>query len=194
MRIYDISRELCSAPLYPGTPPAELQTDCSMARGEAYNLSTLHANLHAGTHCDAYLHFCEGGADIAAMPLTHYIGPCTVLAVPENARLDAAYLESYLPKDTLRLLLKGGGNAYLSPAAAEYLVSRGVVTVGTDALSVARLNEELPVHTALLQNHVAIIEQLDLGNVPEGSYTLFAPPVKIAGAEGAFCRAVLIEQ
>lgn len=194
MRIYDISRELCSAPLYPGTAPVELITDCSMARGEPYNLSTLRASLHAGTHCDAFLHFCDGAADIAAMPLMHYIGPCTVLEVRENASPDAAYFESRLQKDVLRLLLKSGANAYLSPAAAQYIVARGIITIGTDALSVARPDEELPVHTALLQNDVAIIEQLDLHNVPEGNYMLFAPPVKIAGAEGAFCRAVLIAQ
>lgn len=193
MRLYDISRELTTAELFPGTPPVELIRECDMARGDAYNLSSLCASLHAGTHCDAPLHFVNGAADIAEMPLSRYIGRCYVMEVPAG-RLDAQFFRDRLLSGTARLLIKGNGAAHLSPDAAEYLLEHGVVTIGTDALSVSRMEEDAAVHTALMRAEVAIIETLDLSGIQEGWYTLFAPPVKIAGAEGAFCRAVLVEE
>lgn len=193
MRLYDISRELTTSELYPGTPPVELTPECSIEDGGGFNSTAISASLHAGTHCDAPLHCISGGADIASMPLSHYVGYCTVLEVPAE-RLTPAYFCERLPSGELRLLLKGGGKAHLSPEAAQTLVERGVVTVGTDALSVACLDEEVPVHTALLGAGVAILETLDLSAVPEGQYMLLAAPVKITGADGAFCRAVLMEE
>ena len=193
MRLYDISRELTTAELFPGTPPVVLIRECDMMQGDAYNLSALSASLHAGTHCDAPMHFVNGAMDIAQMPLSRYIGRCYVLEVPAQ-RLDARFFQDNLPSGAARLLVQGGGAAHLSPEAAEYLAERGVVTIGTDALSVSRMEEDAAVHTALMRAQVAIIETLDLSGVPEGWYTLFAPPVKIAGAEGAFCRAVLVEE
>ncbi len=193
MRLYDISRELTTAELFPGTPPVALIRECDMAQGDAFNLSSLNASLHAGTHCDAPLHFVDGGADIVEMPLSRYIGRCYVMEVPPQ-RLDAQFFRDRLLSGTARLLMKGGGAAHLSPDAAEYLLERGVVTIGTDALSVSRMEEDAAVHAILMRAQAAIIETLDLSGVLEGWYTLFAPPVKIAGAEGAFCRAVLVEE
>ncbi|MEL7609379.1 MAG: cyclase family protein [Bacillota bacterium] len=192
MRLYDISRELTTAQLYPGTPPVELRPECFIGDG-GFNVKGLSASLHAGTHCDAPLHCIEGGADIASLPLSRFIGRCLVLEVPSE-RLPPEVFFGKLPPGECRLLLKGGGKAHLSEEAAHDLAGRGVIAVGTDALSVARPEEEAPVHTALLRAGVAVIEMLDLSGVPEGHYTLFAPPVKIAGADGAFCRAVLMEE
>ena len=193
MRLYDISRERTTSELFPGTPPVELKRECEMARGDEYNLSALCASLHAGTHCDAPLHFVDGAMDIAQMPLSRYIGRCYVLEAPAE-RLSAQFFRDRLPHDVARLLMKGGGAAHLSPEAAEYLSEHGVVTIGTDALSVSHMEEDAAVHTALMRADIAIIETLDLSGVAGGWYTLFAPPVKIAGAEGAFCRAVLVEE
>jgi arylformamidase len=38
-----------------------------------------------GTHADAPLHFIEDGADIEALPLDPFIGPCTVMEVREGS-------------------------------------------------------------------------------------------------------------
>jgi arylformamidase len=193
MRLYDITRELTTAKLYPGTPPVELKRECSIAQGAEYNLCSIKSSLHAATHCDAPLHFIDGAADIASMPLICYIGRCYVLEATKGA-LTADFFREKLPCGAIRLLLKSGGDAYLSPEAAAYLAERGVVTVGTDALSVSHPDDEAAAHIPLMRAGIAVIETLDLSGIPEGFYTLFAPPVKIAGAEGAFCRAVLMEE
>jgi len=50
-----------------------------------------------------------------------------------------------------------------------------------------------PTHHALLEAGVVIIEGLNLSDVPAGEYTLLCLPVKIQNADGAPCRAVLME-
>ena len=193
MKFYDITRELRSAPLYPGAIQTEVQAVARIQSGMLYNESNLLLSAHAATHCDAYSHFIEGALDIAQMPLEHYIGACHVLSFPQNAIVDTPYLIQYMPRGVRRLLLKGGGNTYLTPAAAQFLIDSSVITLGTDALSVAPPDNEAGVHVPLLSAGVAIIEQLELSQVPDGLYTLFAPPLKIAGCEGAPCRAILIQ-
>ena len=47
-------------------------------------------------------------------------------------------------------------------------------------------------HVALLSYGVAVLENLELRNVPDGRYLLYAAPLKISGAEGAPCRAILV--
>ena len=49
-----------------------------------------------------------------------------------------------------------------------------------------------PVHTTLLRAGVLILEGLDLSRVAAGRYTLIALPMKLAGADGAPTRAVLV--
>jgi arylformamidase len=130
MKYHDITRELISAPLYPGAPLPQVEQQASISRGAPYNFSLLHSNLHAGTHCDAYLHFVDGDADVADMPLDHFIGTCYVLSVPKNCLVGADFFREHLPKGVKRLLLKSDGTSYLAPDAGRYLIEQGVITVG----------------------------------------------------------------
>ncbi|WP_026368307.1 cyclase family protein [Aminiphilus circumscriptus] len=193
MKYHDITRELISAPLYPGAPLPQVEQQASISRGAPYNFSLLHSNLHAGTHCDAYLHFVDGDADVADMPLDHFIGTCYVLSVPKNCLVGADFFKEHLPKGVKRLLLKSDGTSYLAPDAGQYLIEQGVITVGTDAWSVAPVEDEGSIHVPFLSNHVAIIESLDLSKVQDGEYYLVAAPSKICGAEAGPCRAILFE-
>ena len=193
MEIYDISREFFSAPLYPGTEPPQIIEIERIGKNNAeYNLSGISADLHTATHCDAYSHFISGGTDIANMDLKHYIGECFLLETIKDGVITKEYLEVHLPRDIQRLLLKTGGNSYLDNDAAQLIKSRGVITIGTDSRSISPPDNEIYIHRLLLGNSIAIIEQLDLEKPEQGFYTLFAPPVKISGAEGAPCRAILI--
>jgi len=194
MKLYDISRELLSAPLYPGSTQTRLIPVTDMARGELYNSTNLYCSAHAATHADAFKHFIGDGLDMESMPLEHYYGPCYVLTVPEAKATEAAYLREHLPPGTQRLLLKTGGLGFLTADAAHFLADEGVLTVGTDALSVGSPDTEAAVHLPLLSRGVAILEQLDLSCVEEGPYVLCAFPLKIRGGDGAPCRAVLIAQ
>ncbi|MBL3539044.1 cyclase family protein [Aminivibrio sp.] len=191
MKCYDITRELLSSPVYPGDREPELQTVFDMRRGADFNLSSLSCSLHTGTHCDAFLHFRRDGQDIAGMPLDHFIGPCHVLSVPGHTLITEEHLRNNLPEGTMRLLLKSGGTSFLAPSGAAFLLSRGILTLGTDSSSVAPLDNEAGIHLPLLSGGVALIESLWLEEVPDGEYFLSAAPLKIRGAEGAPCRAVL---
>ena len=66
-----------------------------------------------------------------------------------------------------------------------------VQLVGLDYLSVARADEQVPVHRAFLDHGIILLEGVDLSEVPPGRYELICPPVKLAGSDGAPCRAIL---
>ena len=187
MKIYDISRDLIKSLPYPGDEPPRLRAIHRMKDGESYNLSRLETSMHAGTHVDAPLHFIASGKDIAAMPLTHFVGECVVLTVPKTP-LDAMYFmkRPFAP----RILLHGEGQ--LTESAIGYLYNQGCVLIGTNKQSIGSYSDELSVHVALLGYGVAVLENLELRNVPDGRYTLYAAPLKISGAEGAPCRAILV--
>ncbi|HWQ98762.1 MAG TPA: cyclase family protein [Clostridia bacterium] len=187
MKIYDISRDLITTPPYPGDEPPKLRALHRMKDGESYNLSRLETSMHAATHIDAPLHFINEGRDIASMPLTQFVGECVVLTVPKTP-LDAMYFmkRPFAP----RILLHGEGQ--LTESAIGYLYNQGCLLIGTDKQSVGSYSDELSVHVALLGYGVAVLENLDLDDVPDGRYTLYAAPLKISGAEGAPCRAILV--
>jgi len=184
MKLYDISRDLIKALPYPGDEPPKLRAMHRMKDGELYNLSRLEASMHAGTHVDAPLHFIADGKDIASMPLEQF-----VVAVRKTP-LDAMYFmkRPFAP----RILLHGEGQ--LTESAIGYLYNQGCVLIGTNKQSIGSYSDELSVHVALLGYGVAVLENLDLRDVPDGRYTLFAAPLKISGAEGAPCRAILMSQ
>jgi arylformamidase len=73
------------------------------------------------------------------------------------------------------------------------LVDAGVRLVGLDYLSAAHADEQVPVHRAFLDHGVVLLEGVDLSQVPAGRYELICPPVKLAGSDGAPCRAILRE-
>lgn len=191
MKIIDISRDIMTCQNYPGDPKPELKALMRFEAGDYCNLSSLDFCLHTGTHVDAPLHFLEQGQAVDQLPLDAYIGECTVLSV--EGILTGADIDKLLPKNCTRLLLKGNGNAFLSQSAAFALASEGVFLVGTDAMTIACEQELCSTHHELLLAGVAVLEGLDLSNVSQGSYFLFAPPIKVGGADGAPTRAVLIK-
>lgn len=193
MPIIDISRELTTATPYAGDPAPRMHALATHEQ-DGYQLQAVVMSLHAATHVDAPLHFLKGGSDVAALPLDAFFGPCTVLTVPSGP-LDAAFFlrgplgsAARTPYQD-RLLLRGPG--YLLKSAIGYLYTRGVRLVGTDRQSVGLPSDERTAHAALLTYGIAVLENLDLSAAPDGQYTLSAAPLKIAGAEGALCRALL---
>ena len=185
MLIYDISRELLSTEPY-GKDPAPVMKRRAEIEKKGYNLSTIRMSLHAATHVDAPLHFIPDGDDVAILPLDIFVGPCTVLTVPSR-RLDAMFFMRYPLKE--RLLLRGNGE--LTESGIGYLYNNGLKLIGTDRESIGSPSDEGSAHTDLLGYGIAIIENLNLAEVPDGDYFLSAAPLKIQGAEAAPCRALL---
>ena len=206
MKIYDISLTLSPQSIrWVTAQPLELIERKRMIRGDTNNSSSIHTSVHAGTHVDAPFHFLPDGITIEALPLETFIGPARVCAVEPGTHIMAVDVAKAGLKDETRvlfktrnssLLKKGTYDASFAPFSvdgAKALVELGVKLVGLDYLSAAAANEQVPVHRVFLENGVILLEGIDLSDVPPGRYELFCPPVKLAGSDGAPCRAVLRE-
>ncbi|MCD7787273.1 MAG: cyclase family protein, partial [Oscillospiraceae bacterium] len=84
MKIYDITRLLQDAPVYPGSKPPRMERLRDVERGDEYSITSVTADSHAGTHADAFSHYLAGGASIDQMPLEQFCGACRVLTVPPD--------------------------------------------------------------------------------------------------------------
>lgn len=193
MKIIDITKEYFQAEQYEGDPAPRLTFLNRIDRGDDYNLSLLEACLHTATHIDAPLHMFEQTCDVTDLPLEHFVGKCSVVEI-DKPPVTGIEVNTYVPFDCKRILFKCRYGAYLHPSAAYELAQDGMLLVGTDNVTIGGEQDDLEVHKALLGYNVAILENLDLSQVKPGNYFLFAPPLKIAGAEGAPCRAVLLDQ
>jgi arylformamidase len=204
VKIYDISLTLSPQSIrWVTAQPLELIERKRMSRGDTNNSSSIHTSVHAGTHVDAPFHFLPDGITIESLPLETFVGPARVCAVEPGTRITAADVAKAGLRDETRvlfktrnstLLKKGVYDASFAPFSvdgAKALVGLGVKLVGLDYLSAAAANEQVPVHRAFLDNGVILLEGIDLSEVPPGRYELFCPPVKLAGSDGAPCRAVL---
>ena len=189
MKIHDISRELLSAPIYPGDPSPTTEPLCSIAGGDFYNLSWLTMTSHSGTHIDAPRHFIEDGKAIDEMELSHFVGECTVIEIDGIFTVDEILPVLRVCKK--HLLIKG--TAVITAETASAIAEAGILLLGIETLTVGPLDAPMAVHQILLRKEIAILESLDLSKIEPGTYTLFAAPVKIGGCDGAPCRAILIE-
>jgi arylformamidase len=206
MKIYDISLTLSPSTVrWVTSQPLELIERKRMRRGDSNNSSSIHASVHAGTHVDAPFHFVPEGRTIESLPLDIFIGPARVCALDVENRITAADVRRLDLAGETRVLFKTRNSGLLqkpsydptfvsfSVDAAEALAQLGVRLVGLDYLSVARADEQVPVHRAFLDRGVVLLEGADLSQVPAGRYELICLPVKLAGSDGAPCRAVLRE-
>jgi len=207
MRLFDISLPLREAmPVYPGDPPFEKRLVRSRAHGDPCEVSRLTLSSHAGTHVDVPHHFLEGGADLSAVPLEPFVGPCRLVEVLGRRCVDADAVVACSPLPGERILFKTDNSArldvpgfiedyvYLQEDAAGLLAAAGVALVGWDYLSVERYGaEDAAAHRALLGGGVLILEGLDLGEVPPGEYFLMAAPLAVDHGDGAPARALLVE-
>ncbi|MBQ4257943.1 MAG: cyclase family protein [Clostridia bacterium] len=191
MKIYDISRSLQSAEVYPGDPAPKLERIKTIGEdGSVYNLTAFYACCHNATHIDAPLHFIEDGATTQEIPLERMMGKCTVISA--SGILTGEHMDQILPYCEENILFKGNGKAFLSASAAFALADAGINLVGTDSQSIAPPNETARAHVELLARGLVILEGLDLSEVPDGNYYLTVLPLKIEGVEGAPARAILI--
>ncbi|HET7394167.1 MAG TPA: cyclase family protein [Candidatus Binatia bacterium] len=206
MKLFDISLSLSPQTVHwvTGTP-LQLIERKRMSRGDANNSSSIHTSVHAGTHVDAPFHFVPGGITIEALPLDLFIGPARVCELEPGSHITAEDLNKLAICGEERVLFKTRNSQLLhkgvydpsfaafSVDGAKALVDAGVRLVGLDYLSAAHADEQVPVHRAFLDYGVVLLEGVDLSQVPPGRYELICPPVKLAGSDGAPCRAILRE-
>lgn len=177
------------------------------------NVTRIEMVAHLGTHVDAPRHFVADGPAIPDIPLTRLHGAGVLWTlddvaphdVIDEARLQAMRPEA-LPGDIV-VLHTGwwrhfGDELYdqhpsLAPAAAAWLVHRGVKMVAIDFatpdLAVHRREAgfDFPVHRTLLSNGVLIAENLTrLDALAPGRIELMLLPIAIEGSDGAPARVI----
>jgi arylformamidase len=210
MHTYDISLTISSElPTWPGDPQIDLDRFSKMEDGAICNVTRISSSLHIGTHVDAPYHFLGGdAATIDQLPLNLLTGRAYVLHLPDDiGSITAQVLErAEIPPRTRRLLFRTRNSHHwargekefqkefvaISPDGAEYLCRHGIRLVGVDYLSVAPYDDGQTTHSILFHGGVVVIEGLDLSHVQQGRYTLYCLPLKIAGADGAPARAILV--
>jgi arylformamidase len=205
MKYYDISLNLSADTVrWITSIPFELHERRRISRGDTSNSSAVTMSLHSGTHMDAPFHFVPDGITIDKLPLDLFIGPALVYAVETERYIKAEHVAAIQLDGITRVLFKTRNSELLkrgsydpdfiafSVAAAEALIAKGVKLVGLDYLSVAHAgDEQVPVHKAFLDRGVALLEGVDLSEIKPGRYELICLPLRIRGADGAPCRAVL---
>lgn len=204
MKYYDVSLRLdAECARWVTAAPFELIERKRMQRGDPNNSSSLNMSAHSGTHLDAPFHFVPDGMTIDQLPLERFMGPVVVAEVTAGRYITRDHVAALPADHDGRVLFKTGNSALLRAAeydpdftafsveAAEALVERKFHLVGLDYLSVAHADEQVPVHRAFLDHGVALLEGVDLSEIPPGRYELICFPVKIGRGDGAPCRAVL---
>lgn len=205
MRVIDISMTIREdMPVYRDAPAKRpVHTVERSMPPDGVNESALSINLHTGTHLDSPFHMIRDGWPTEFLPLERLITACRVL--------DLTHVQGKITREDLQdmhirpgefLLLKTSNSqhekwredfVYLEKGGAAYLASLPVGGVGIDALGIERAQPEHETHVALLEKEIIILEGLRLKHVEPGRYLLIALPVKIARADGAPARAVLVE-
>ena len=190
--------------VYPGEPGPQLTPLARIANGDPANVSHLSFGTHTGTHVDAPRHFIEGAPTVESMSLDALCGPARVVRINDPVAVHRAELERMKWEGVERVLFQTRNEAlwdkpsfqkdfvYLAKDAAEWLLARRVRLVGIDYLSIEAFHsKDYSVHHLLLEAGVVIVEGLDLRRMTPGDYDLWCLPLKVVGADGAPCRAVL---
>jgi len=205
MKCYDISPILSPESVrWISSPPLEWIERRRMIRGDHNNSSAVSMSVHSGAHIDAPFHFVEDGITIDRLPLELFIGPALVVAIEADKYITEEHVDAVDFKDDVRVLFKTKNSRLMrkpdydpdfvafSVQAAQALVARGLKLVGLDYLSVSHAgDQQVPVHRAFLDHGVVLLEGIDLSQVTPGRYELICFPIKLRGADGAPCRAVL---
>ena len=192
MKIYDISQEVFFCKVYPGDPEPEKKTLCATEKGDLYNLTAFSMCAHNGTHIDAPFHFFDEGKTVDQMGLDTFVGDCYVAR--HNGDVTSVDAAAILCKaeGLPRILIAGA--ATVTAEAAEVFANAGICLVGNESQTVGPEKSPIQVHKILLGKDVALLEGVVLTDIPEGRYFLSAAPLNLSGADGAPCRAYLIQE
>ena len=196
MKIYDISQEVFSSCVFPGDPSPKREVLCDIEKGEVCNLTAFSMCAHNGTHIDAPYHFIPEGETVDRLPLSKTVGYAYVCG--HTGELLGWDAERILEKaravngeSAKRILIKG--EATVTIEAARVFAENGVLLVGNESQTVGPEDAPMAVHKVLLGAGVCLLEGVRLSEVPEGVYILSAAPLCLGGADGAPCRALLLE-
>ena len=201
MKLIDISHVLDeNTPVFPGDCPTRL-TEYKTAETDAYTAYRLQSGLHTGTHIDMPMHLTGDARAAADFPADSFMGKGVLLDVRGEASIamKPVYREMVEERDIV-LLFTGfdrhyftseyfTGHPVVSPALAEFLLSKNIKILGMDMPSPD--SPPFAFHKRLLENGIFVLENLtnlqSLAGVKK--FRVLALPLKIR-AEASFVRAV----
>ncbi len=193
---------------YPTIPPLEVKWLRKLEEGDNVSLSSISMVVHMGTHVDAPAHVLKGGSLLDDLKLENMCGESKVIDLTGQVVITKDELQKHLmerPVEKIILLKTGYKNsietdgqfetsyAYMDEEAAEFLIERGVKTVGVDTPNVDRYGDKsMRIHKKLLSSGLIVVENLKLHHVTPGNYNFIGLPMHIKGVEAAPLRAILI--
>ena len=196
MKIIDISQEVFSCRVFPGDPAPERQVMLRIPDGAVCNLTAFRMCAHNGTHVDAPHHFLEDGRTIDKMDLNRFIGSAYVTA--HEGEISAGDAREILSKARAadseaakRILVKGA--AVVTEEAAAVFAEAGILLFGNESQTVGPEDAPMKVHLTMLGAEIVLLEGIRLADAEEGVWFLNAAPLNLGGADGAPCRAVLMD-
>jgi len=191
---------------WPTDPPFSIERVRDMDKGDIVNLSKIMMGAHSGTHVDAPVHFIKGAKGVDRLLFDSLIGTARIIGIADADTIKEKELAGSGIKKGERILLRTRNSlnkllhkntftedfVYMEKDAAEFLVSRGIKTLGVDYLSVGGYKKNGPdVHKLLLGAGILIIEGLDLTEALPGNYDMVCLPMKILDSDGAPARVIL---
>ena len=194
--LYDITQPLFDSVVFPGDPAPVRTVACDMEKGDLYNLTYLSMCAHNGTHVDAPRHFIRDGKTIDELPLERFVGLCYVATVDgdvtaEEAQSILARAEKAKPGAEKKILIRG--KATVTYAAAKVFAAAGTELLGNESQTVGPEDAPMATHLVTLGAGMVLLEGIRLSAVKDGTYFLNCAPVNLNGAEGAPCRAWLMD-
>ncbi|WP_309224954.1 cyclase family protein [Mycolicibacterium sp. CBMA 234] len=192
---------------YPGLPAPSIDYHLTReasrevyAPGTEFAIGAITMVGNTGTYLDSPFHRYEDGADLSGLDLNTLVDLPTIVVHRRDVEaraVDGAELPDDIGPGCAVLIDTGwdrhfGTEAYgvdapfLSEAATELLVSRGVALVGIDSVNIddtsAAAAGRRPVHTTLLGNGIHVVEHLtNLAAVPARGARFTAVPPRIEG-------------
>ena len=201
---YDVSLRIFEDMIvYPDNPEPSI-VQYSRIPVQVVNESSISLGSHTGTHVDVPLHIRNNAPGVDALPLDTFYGKCKVIDLAQvELEIHKKDLEQHPIENGDIVLLRTRNSiegyrsfrknfVHVKMDAAEYLVSRGVKTLGFDYLSVKKFGGDNEVHEMLI-SHLTLFEGLNLREVPAGEYMFIGLPLRIA-IDGAPARVVLIQE
>ncbi len=208
MKIIDLTHTIADDILvYPGTEPVRL-TPANTLEKDDFRETLLRMSSHTGTHMDAPAHMLEKAPYLDDIPVESFCGKAYVLNCAGSGTDNEINADLLRNKPELRdadyLILSTGWEKYwgtkeyfsdfpvLSDDAVDYLLKLELKGIGTDTMSVDRMNStDFPIHHQLMANHLVIIENLcHLTSIRENSVLFAALPLKFRCSDGAPVRAI----
>jgi kynurenine formamidase len=198
---------------YPGLPgpvvSEHVTREASRERyapGTEFSIGHVSMVANTGTYLDTPFHRYPDGFDLAALPLDSVCDLPAMVVAADGDAVDAGAFEGLDVAGAAVLVNTGwdrhwgadeygaGGHPFVTGAAAELLVERGVALVGIDSVNIdSTATGERPAHTILLAAGIPIVEHLtNLGGLPPTGARFYAVPPKIVDVGTFTVRAFAI--